>query len=77
MKNELRGKHFHNDEALKKAVQDLLEEKDKTFFAKGMMKLVERWTKCFENDGDYVKINRLLVLYSLRIKKYKACIFTF
>jgi hypothetical protein len=26
----------------------------KTFFVEGIRKLVDRWTKCIEKEGDYV-----------------------
>ena len=55
MKDELRGKHFPNDEAVKKVVQDFLMHKTKTFFLQAIQKLVERWTKCIEKDGDYTE----------------------
>jgi hypothetical protein len=27
----------------------------KTFFVEGISKLVDRWTKCIEKEGDYVE----------------------
>jgi hypothetical protein len=32
-----------------------LRDQPKTFFLEGIHKLVDRWTKCIEKEGDYVE----------------------
>jgi hypothetical protein len=36
------------------AVHKWLGDQPKTFFVEGKRKLVDRWTKCIEKEGDYV-----------------------
>jgi hypothetical protein len=35
------------------AVHKWLRDQMKTFFVEGIRKLVDRWTKCIEKEGDY------------------------
>jgi hypothetical protein len=37
------------------AVHKWLRDQPKTFFLEGIHKLVDRWTKCIEKEGDYVE----------------------
>jgi hypothetical protein len=37
------------------AVQSWLKATPKSFFLEGILKLVERWTKCVAKQGDYVE----------------------
>jgi hypothetical protein len=37
------------------AVHKWLRDQPKTFFVEGIRKLVDRWTKCIEKEGDYVE----------------------
>jgi hypothetical protein len=37
------------------AVHKWLRDQPKTFFVEGICKLVDRWTKCIEKEGDYVE----------------------
>ncbi|KDR11782.1 hypothetical protein L798_14287 [Zootermopsis nevadensis] len=46
---------FTSDEEVKTAVHLWLAAQPKTFFNKGIRKLVDRWTKYIEKQGDYVK----------------------
>lgn len=55
LKQALRGRRFDSDEAVKEAVHSWLAAQPKTFFYEGIRKLVERWTKCIEKQGDYVE----------------------
>jgi hypothetical protein len=42
-----------NEEEIQ-AVHKRLCDQLKTFFVEGICKLVDRWTKCIEKEGDYV-----------------------
>ena len=55
LKEVLRGCRFSSDQELKEAVQAWLVAQPKTFFAEGIKKLVQRWKKCIEMQGDYVE----------------------
>ena len=55
LKQALRGRRFTSDEAVKEAVHSWLAAQPKTFFYEGFRKLVHRWTKCIEKQGDYVE----------------------
>jgi hypothetical protein len=43
-----------NEEEIQ-AVHKWLRDQQKTFFVEGIRKLVDRWTKCIEKEGDYVE----------------------
>jgi hypothetical protein len=43
-----------NEEEIQ-AVHKWLRDQPKTFFVEGIRKLVDRWTKCIEKEGDYVE----------------------
>jgi hypothetical protein len=43
-----------NEEEIQ-AVHKWLSDQQKTFFVEGIRKLVDRWTKCIEKEGDYVE----------------------
>jgi hypothetical protein len=43
-----------NEEEIQ-AVHKLLHDQQKTFFVEGIRKLVDRWTKCIEKEGDYIE----------------------
>jgi hypothetical protein len=43
-----------NEEEIQ-AVHKWLRHQPKTFFVEGIRKLVDRWTKCIEKEGDYVE----------------------
>jgi hypothetical protein len=43
-----------NEEEIQ-AVHKSLRDQPKTFFVEGICKLVDRWTKCIEKEGDYVE----------------------
>jgi hypothetical protein len=48
-----------NEEEIQ-AVDKWLRDQPKTFFEEGIRKLVDRWTKCIEKEGDYVEIDVLV-----------------
>ena len=55
LKNALRGRRFSTDKEVREAVHKCLRDQLKTFFLEGIRKLVDRWTKCIEKEGDYVE----------------------
>ena len=55
LKKFLRGRRFPDDESLKEAVHDWLEEQDENFYRAGMEALRYRCLKCFNFNGDYVE----------------------
>jgi hypothetical protein len=56
MKEHLRGHKFADDDEVMEAVQSWLKATPKIFFfLEGIRKLVDRWTKCVANQGDYVE----------------------
>lgn len=55
LKSHMRGKNFDSDAAVIEAVSEWLKRQPKEFYARGIEKLVDRWNKCIEKDGDYVE----------------------
>ena len=55
LKEALSGRRFTSDQEVKEAVHAWLAAQPKTFFSKGIRKLVQQWTKCVEKQGDYVE----------------------
>ena len=55
LKEALRSRRFTSDQELKEAVHALLTAQLKIFFSESIRKLVQRWTKCVEKQGDYVE----------------------
>jgi hypothetical protein len=58
LKEALRGRRLTADQQVKEAVHAWLVAQPKTFFSffsEGIRKLVQRWTKCVEQQGDYVE----------------------
>ena len=55
LKEALSGRRFTSDQELKEAVHAWLAAQPKTFFSEGIKKLVQRWKKCIEKQGDYVE----------------------
>ena len=51
----LRGRRFTSAQELKEAVHAWLAAQPKTFYSEGIKKLVQRWKKCIEKQGDYVE----------------------
>jgi hypothetical protein len=43
------------DQEVKEVVHVWLAAQPKTFFSKGIRKLVQRWTNCVEKEGDYIE----------------------
>jgi hypothetical protein len=55
MKEVLRGRRLSSDEEVTGAVQNWLKTELKNFFPDGIKKLVNRWNRCVEVEGDYVE----------------------
>lgn len=55
LKKWLGGQRFENDEELKTAVVNWFNSQAANFYAEGLRKLVQRYEKCLELNGDYVE----------------------
>jgi len=55
LKEALRGRRFSCDDDVKAPVHQWLRAQPKTSFADGIKKLVRRWEKCIEKQGDYIE----------------------
>lgn len=55
LKKDLRGHRFSNDEALKAAVVEHFDTKDKKYFYEGLKKLIDRCYKCINIGGEYIE----------------------
>jgi len=55
LKTDLKGTHFTCDDEVKQALTSWIKQRTPEFFTDGMRKLVLRWEKCNEQQGDYVK----------------------
>jgi hypothetical protein len=54
LKKDPKGTHFTSDDEMKQAVTSI-KLRTPEFFIDGMRKLVLRWEKCIEQQGNYVK----------------------
>ena len=55
LKKDLKGTRFTLDDEVKQAVTSWIKQRTPEFFIDGMRKLVLRWEKCIERQGDYVE----------------------
>jgi hypothetical protein len=55
LKRDLKGTHFTSEDVVKQAVMSWIRQSTPEFFIDGMFKLVLRWEKCIERQGDYVE----------------------
>ena len=55
LKNALRGRPFSTDKEVREVVHKWLRDQPKTFLLEGIRKLVDRWTKYIEKEGDYIE----------------------
>jgi hypothetical protein len=55
VKAALRGGHFADDNELKQSLRNVLQSRINEFYKVGMQRLIQRWQKCVENRGDFVK----------------------
>ena len=51
----LKGTHFTSDDEVKQAVTLWIKQRTPELFIDGMRKLVLRWEKCIQRQGDYVE----------------------
>ncbi|PNF23181.1 hypothetical protein B7P43_G02737 [Cryptotermes secundus] len=74
LKEALRGRRFTSDQEVKEAVHVWLATQPKTFFSEGIRKLVQRWTKCVEKQGDCIK--KLILMYVFYLYRNKIYSYT-
>jgi transposase len=55
LKRDLKGTHFTSDDEVKQAVASWIKQRTPEFFNDSMCKLVLRWEKRIERQGDYVE----------------------
>ena len=55
LKRVLKGTHFTSDDEVKQVVTSWIKQRTREFIIDGMRKLVLRWEKCIERQGDYVE----------------------
>ena len=55
LKRNHKGIHFTLDDEMKQAAKSWIKQRTPEFFIDGMRKLVLRWEKCIERQGDYVE----------------------
>jgi len=55
LKRDLKGTHCTSDDEVKRAVTSWIKQRTPEFFIDGMRKLVLRWEKCIERQGDHVE----------------------
>ena len=54
LQNHLNGKKFYSNEAVKNELIQYFASKNQTFYESGIMKLIERWQKVIEQNGQYI-----------------------
>ena len=54
LQNNLNGKTFDLNEAIKNELIQFFASKKQTFYESGIMKLTERWQKVIEQNGQYI-----------------------
>ena len=62
LQNNLNGKTFDSNEAVKNKLIQVLASKNQTFYGSGIMKLTERWQKVIEQNGQYIIVKCLLFI---------------
>ena len=55
LKQELKGRRFESIDEVKSITVQWLDSQSKSFYRDGLLKLKDRWLKCFNTDGDYVE----------------------
>ena len=54
LQNHLNDKTFDSNEAVKNELIQFFSSKNQTFYESGIMKLIERWQKVIEQNGQYI-----------------------
>jgi hypothetical protein len=52
LKDHLRGHHYETDEAVQEAVRSWLRGAGTDFYRRCIFKILHRWQKCIDRDGD-------------------------
>jgi histone-lysine N-methyltransferase SETMAR len=55
VKDHLRGLHYETNEAVQEAMRSWLREARTDFYRRGIFKILQRWQKCIDRDGDFVE----------------------
>jgi transposase len=55
LKDHLRGHHYETDKAVQEAVWSWLREAGTDLYRRDMFKILQRWQKCIDRDGDFVE----------------------
>jgi hypothetical protein len=55
LKDHLRSRHYKTDEAVLEVVRSSLRGAETDFYRRGMFKILQRWQKCIDRDGDFVE----------------------
>jgi transposase len=55
LNDQLRGHHYETDEAVQEAVRSWLRGAGTDFYSRGIFKILQRWQKCIDRDGDFVE----------------------
>jgi len=55
LKQDLKGRKFESIEEGQEAAMQWLRSQRKEFWRAGLVKLRDRWLKCYNTDGDYVE----------------------
>ena len=55
LKFHIRGTQYGSNEGIIGAVNEYLGDQEKVFYYEGIIKLEQRWAKCFALKGDYIE----------------------
>jgi transposase len=55
LKDHLRGHHYETDEAVQETVRSWLRGAGTDLYLRGIFKILQRWQKCIDRDGDFVE----------------------
>jgi hypothetical protein len=55
VKDALSGRHFADDNELKRSLSDVPRKEGMEFYNAGIQRLTQCWQTCVENDGDFVE----------------------
>jgi len=55
LKDRLRGLHYDTDEAVQEAVRNWLGGAGTDFYRRGIFKILQRWKRCWDRDGDFIE----------------------
>jgi phytoene dehydrogenase-like protein len=53
LKHHLRGHHYETDEAVQEAVRSWLRGAGTDFYRRNIFKILQRWQKCIDRDGNF------------------------